>query len=91
MTDIVALQSKVIEVATSPINTFVTQVIEVHAPVISAAQGPQGVDGARMLSELVDIDLVDLKSGSMLVYDTDARQWVATTLLNQQIIDSGQF
>jgi hypothetical protein len=33
----------------------------------------------------------NLQSGSMLVYDTTTNKWVATTLLNQQTIEAGQF
>ena len=45
MNDIVALESKVVEAVVSPLSNFVTQVVVVHEPIISGAQGPQGIAG----------------------------------------------
>lgn len=53
--------------------------------------GMMGPAGAATFGELRDIDLSDLVGGSTLVYNTQTQKWVATTLLDQQIIESGQF
>lgn len=84
-----------IEVVSTPTNTFVTQVVEVHAPIISAAQGPQGIAGistTTSLAEMADISLdILVKNGSILVYDTSSQLWKSTTVLENQAIECGQY
>jgi hypothetical protein len=53
--------------------------------------GMMGPPGAATLNQLRDLDLTELVSGSTLVYNTQTQKWTATTLLDQQIIESGQF
>jgi hypothetical protein len=53
--------------------------------------GIMGPPGAATFSELRDIDLSQLGSGSLLVYNAGTNMWTATTLLDQQIVESGQF
>jgi hypothetical protein len=53
--------------------------------------GQLGPAGAATFSELRDIDLSQLGSGSLLVYSTATNKWTATTLLDQQTVESGQF
>lgn len=56
--------------------------------VLSGMIGPIGVTA---LSGLTDIDLAQLAAGSVLVYNTGTQKWTATNLLDQQIVESGQF
>lgn len=53
--------------------------------------GIMGPPGASTFGQLQDIDLTQLGSGSTLVYNTQTQKWTATTLLDQQVIESGQF
>jgi hypothetical protein len=53
--------------------------------------GQMGPPGAATFGELRDIDLSQLSSGSTLVYDTLTNKWTATNLLDQQIVECGQF
>ena len=53
--------------------------------------GLMGPPGASSFAQLQDIDLTQLGSGSTLVYNTQTQKWTATTLLDQQVIESGQF
>lgn len=56
--------------------------------IVSGMIGPTGVTA---ISGLTDIDLTQLSSGSVLVYNSTSHKWTATTLLDQQIVESGQF
>lgn len=52
-------------------------------------QGPPG--SASSLGAIPDVDITDLKDGSVLVYTEDTQKWKSTTLLNKQAIDAGEF
>lgn len=56
--------------------------------VVSGMLGPAG---ASSFAQMQDIDLAQLGSGSLLVYNTQTQKWTATTLLDQQTVESGQF
>jgi len=56
--------------------------------VVSGMIGPLGVTS---LAGLSDIDATQLSAGSVLVYNSGTQKWTATTLLDQQIVESGQF
>ena len=43
------------------------------------------------LSDIRDVDASSLVNGAVLVYKTATNKWTATTLLNQQNIDCGEF
>jgi hypothetical protein len=43
------------------------------------------------LSTASDVDLSQLQDGGILVYRTGTNRWTATNLLDQQIVESGQF
>jgi hypothetical protein len=87
----IAVTSTVIEVIAIPTSNFITQVIEVHEPILSAAQGPQGIAGSRTLSGLSDISLEGLTDGALLVYNAETDFWQSTTVLNKQALDCGQY
>jgi hypothetical protein len=42
-------------------------------------QGPTGASGASSVSQLTDVNLTNLTDESVLVYETDVSQWIATT------------
>jgi hypothetical protein len=56
--------------------------------IVTGIMGPRG---ASSFSQLQDIDLSQLSPGSLLVYDAGTMKWTATTLLDQQTVESGQF
>jgi hypothetical protein len=74
-------------VVTSAHQTVVTQ----SAPGRAIVTGQLGPPGAATFAEMRDIDLSQLGSGSMLVYNTTTNKWTATTLLEQQTVECGQF
>lgn len=56
--------------------------------IVSGMIGPMGV---TTLAGLMDIDLNQLAAGSVLVYNSGTQKWTATNMLDQQIVESGQF
>ncbi len=87
----IAVTSTVIEVISTPTSNFITQVIEIHEPILSAAQGPQGIAGSQTLSGLTDINLDGLTDGAMLIYQAEFAKWKSTTILDKQVLESGQY
>jgi hypothetical protein len=59
--------------------------------VVTGIMGPRGPRGASTFDEMSDVDLTQLSTGSLLVYNTQTQKWTATTLLDQQTVESGQF
>ena len=87
----VAVTTTVIEVISVPISNFITQVIEVHEPITTGAQGPQGIPGATSLATVTDVDLTGLTDGGLLVYNAQVAMWKPTTVLDKQVLESGQY
>ena len=56
-----------------------------------AEQGPPGAAGVEKLNDLLDVDSSNKVEGSVLVYSTQNQKWVATTQLENQTIESGQY
>lgn len=82
------------------VDTDQTAVIVVDSHQTVVTQEPQtrtivaglmGPPGAASFAELRDIDLSQLASGSTLVFNTTTNKWTATNLLEQQIVECGQF
>lgn len=67
------------------------QTITIVTSAEQGPQGPQGENGATEISALTDVDLTDKKEGSILVYSVNTQKWVATTQLNNQSLESGQY
>jgi hypothetical protein len=72
------------------IDSHQTVVVQESQPrtVVTGIMGPRG---ASSFGELSDIDLSQLSTGAVLVYNQQTQKWTATTLLEQQTVDSGQF
>lgn len=67
-----------VKVNTAP----VSQVVSV------GIQGPAGISN---ISAASDVDTTNLNDGSLLVYKTATNKWTSTVLLNQQIMEGGEF
>jgi hypothetical protein len=50
--------------------------------------GPQGV---TQIEGAVDVDATNKENGSVLVYSDVVQKWVATTLLENQSVESGHY
>jgi hypothetical protein len=66
-------------------------IIAENEPGPQGIQGPAGESGLVPLSQLEDVDVSNLTNGSLLVYSDQSSTWVATTLLENQRIESGQY
>lgn len=53
--------------------------------------GTNGLDGIQRLSQASDVDLTNLSDGSLLIYKADSLSWKATTKLEGQVLEAGQF
>ncbi len=56
-----------------------------------AEQGPPGPAGIQNISDAFDVDSSNKTEGSVLVYSTQNQKWVATTLLENQSVESGHY
>lgn len=59
--------------------------------ITSAEQGPPGPAGIQNISQASDVDSSNKIEGSVLVYSTQNQKWVATTLLENQNVESGHY
>lgn len=67
-----------------------TVVVRTESPKV-VLTGIMGPPGKSTIEGLEDVDVSQLNSGSLLVYNTQTQKWTSTTLLNQQVVDSGQY
>jgi hypothetical protein len=75
-------------VVTDKNNTVVVESKQ-QVVVLSGPIGPQKVIGG--IADLSDIDISNLQNGGILIYNTTTQKWTAGNLLNQQVIESGQY
>jgi hypothetical protein len=54
-------------------------------------QGPVGPTGVTTINGAQDVNVTDLKDGSVLVYKTSINKWTATTVLDSQDVTGGQY
>ena len=53
--------------------------------------GSQGERGLDLINTANDVDVTELKDGSLLVFKEDSSKWTSTTLLDKQIFDGGHY
>ena len=46
---------------------------------------------ANEVSKLRDVDLTNLQDGAVLVYSANSLKWEATTILEKQTVEGGQY
>lgn len=78
MSDITAVVEPIDEITA-------TTVVQQQVSVVAAT------DSVRSLGYMEDVDLQELTDGSVLVYKNNTSKWTSTTLLNQQILEAGEF
>lgn len=67
-------------------------IIGVSEPGPQGIQGPQGLQGIQgPLVSAPDVDASTLANGSLLIYSTSSQKWVASTLLENQSLESGHY
>jgi hypothetical protein len=88
MTDTVVVQSNDTAIIQPQV---VNQVVTEEKGTTLIVTGMMGPPTVNSITNSGDIDISNLQSGSMLVYNTTTNRWVATKLLDQQTIEAGQF
>lgn len=74
-----------------------TDIVVIGSPttetiVVTGLIGPKGKDGTlTALNTLSDVDITNIKDGSILIYSATNSKWIAETTLNNQILEAGQF
>lgn len=69
----------------------INRVVTDDKPARIITSGMMPPPAVNSITASVDIDVSNLQGGSTLVYNASTQQWTATKLLDQQIIESGQF
>jgi hypothetical protein len=64
--------------------------------IVTGLMGPKGKDGlgseaSMSISALTDVNISNIKDGSLLIYSSATNKWQASNTLNTQILDAGQF
>jgi len=80
-------QSNTVVTSSSQPQTIVTQTTAVQTIVTGMMAPTSAVD----IGQLRDIDVTELSAGAILVYNAQTEKWTATKLLDQQIVEAGQF
>lgn len=81
MESVVVSSTEVVVIETDTSNTVTTGTL------LGAGTG----EGVSSISQAVDVDITQLTTGSILVYNAMNAQWKATRLLQEQTIECGQF
>lgn len=89
MTDTVVTADSSTVVVDSPVVQNIVTAESVANTII--VTGIMGLPGVTSIADLTDIDKTGLVSGATLVYNEDSAMWEATRLLNNQILEAGQF
>lgn len=75
----------------SPPDTILVETPGEVTVLTTAEQGPPGAAGINNIGDAFDVDSTNKTNGSVLVYSTQNQKWVATTQLQNQTIESGQY
>lgn len=93
-TDYVAVATNVIQAVTNTATNIVGYKETIHEPIISGAQGPQGIKGdvgSASLETLSDVNISGLVDGGLLVYSAQLGVWEVTKTLQKQTLECGQY
>ena len=66
-------------------------IIAVVEPIEELTVTASTASSNRTVESLEDVNLNNLTNGSILVYQNNTSKWTATTLLNQQTMEAGEF
>lgn len=94
MSDYILVESNVIQTITDYTTNIVSSTTKVREPIISSSQGPQGPPGisaATSVAALLDTDISNLNDGSLLIYSSSSQKWKASTILEKQALECGQY
>lgn len=88
------VETVVIQEEVNPTTIIITSetpqvIIGESEPGPQGIQGPQGTQGP--LVSAPDVDASNVVNGSLLIYSTSSQKWVASTLLENQSLESGHY
>ena len=67
-------------------------VVEYEENITVPSVGIQGISASDMsITNMSDVDASTLENGSILVYKTNTSKWTSTRLLDQQLLEGGEF
>jgi len=92
--DNVTVANNVIQAVTSNTTNIVGYKETIHEPIISGAQGPQGIKGdvgSASINTLSDVNISGLVDGGLLVYSSQLGLWEVTKTLQKQTLECGQY
>jgi len=92
--DNIVVSVNVIQTVTNDTANIIAYDTILYEPIISSAQGPQGIQGISSANELAlmtDVSMDNLTDGSLLVYDGAQEVWIVTKNLSKQTLECGQY
>lgn len=88
------VETVVIQEEVNPTTIIITSETP-QAYVGESEPGPQGIQGPvgtqGPIVSAPDVDSSNLSNGSLLIYSTSSQKWVASTLLENQSLESGHY
>lgn len=88
------VETVVIQEEVNPTTIIITSETP-QAYVGESEPGPQGIQGPvgtqGPIVSAPDVDSSNLANGSLLIYSTSSQKWVASTLLENQSLESGHY
>jgi hypothetical protein len=90
MTNTVVVSDEITVLVQADKSTILTNVPS-STTVVTGMIGPRGRSSNVSMSAIQDVDVTNLQSGSLLVYNAGSSKWVSTVSLSQQNIDCGEF
>ena len=95
MTDYIVVANNTIQSVTDYTTNIVSYITKVREPISSSTQGPQGPPGisaATSVGTLLDVDLSGgVPDGALLIYGSSNQKWKASTILEKQALECGQY
>jgi len=88
-TETIVVESQSTVTSTVAETNTVIQTTETPTIVVGGIVGPPGTNG--VLSGSSDVDISNLQDGSTLIWDVASGKWLASKLLEKQIINAGFF
>jgi hypothetical protein len=85
---VLAQQDVLEQIAVTETETVVVDK-DTSVTIVTGLMGPPGT--VISLAQVPDVDISNLQNGSLLVYSTAATKWKATTTLDNQTLEAGQF
>ncbi len=59
--------------------------------IVTGLMGPKGRDAPTTINALADVDITNVKEGSLLIFSTSSSKWQAGNTLEHQILEAGQY